>query len=272
MKHFPWLLLILFLASCNTLYFNLKRNPDRFTSGEQWELNRGYPLIFRDEFDQHSLSPYWKQSMYWSGPLFHPEFPSTGYYSPANVTFTDSTIRLWTRYEPRTFFNERTGDSVRIDYSLGLLDLYPWISQGNDLVNDFMVECRAKMPDGDNEWPAFWLTGYKQWPPEIDIFEFWKDSIGQFTTNFHYLQDDKHRQDHKKHKIPPDLKNDFHVYGLKITGSEMIFYFDGFPFRRLKGVEPYLHKFTVVINNGVHDEPLNDTFLEVDWIRIYRLK
>jgi hypothetical protein len=52
----------------------------------------------------------------------------------------------------------------------------------------------------------------------------------------------------------------------------MEFYFDGFMFRKVSKISPFLHKFTLVINNGVHDDPGNDTFLEVDWVRIYRLR
>ena len=32
-------------------------------------------------------------------------------------------------------------------------------------------EAKIKLPKGKNLWPAFWLTGMKSWPPEIDILE-----------------------------------------------------------------------------------------------------
>jgi beta-glucanase (GH16 family) len=272
MKRIFGLLLLILLSSCNTLYYNLKKNPHKFSTSVPIVTERTYNLIFRDEFDSRLIASSWKKAMYWSGPLFNQSVPSSGYYSPENFTFTDSTVRLWTRYSPKTFYNGLTRDSVRIDYSIGVLDLYPWISQGHDLVNEFYVECRARMPVGRKEWPAFWLTGYEQWPPEIDIFEFWRDSIGEFSTNFHFSDGRQHFQEHKKHYIPANRKNEFHTYGLKLYGDQMEFYFDGFMFRKVSKISPFLHKFTLVINNGVHDDPGNDTFLEVDWVRIYRLR
>jgi len=229
------------------------------------------PTFFSDEFNKREVEPHWKKSLYWCGPLFHPVTPHTGYYSPDNFTFTDSTIRLWTRYQPKTFWNDHTSDSVTIEYSLGLLDLIPWIEQeGHDLINDFYLECRAKMPEGKIEWPAFWLCGYQQWPPEVDIFEYWKGEEGEFSNNFHYNEGEQHKQTHKKYIIPADKKYDFHIYGLKVMDDSMEFYFDGFMYRKIKRVSNYLHKFTVIVNNGVHNDPDNDTYLEVDWVRIYK--
>ncbi len=270
MKKIFWLLAVIILASCNTLHYNMKRNPEKFASG-RIELEAASPVLFSDDFNRYSISSNWKKSMYWSGPLFNPEVPSSGYYSPDNFTFTDSTVRLWTRYQPKDFYREKYNDTVTINYSIGLLDLYPWVIRGNDLITDFMVECRAKMPAGKREWPAFWLTGYEQWPPEIDVFEYWNDSTGQFTTNFHYSQRDRYRQAQQKHRMTIPYKDDFHTYGLKVFNDRMEFYFDGFLYRRLRSVNQYLHKLTVILQNGIHDDPDNDTFLEVDWLRIYRL-
>ncbi len=60
----------------------------------------------------------------------------------------------------------------------------------------------VKMPKGYNLWPSFWLTGDKNWPPEIDIVEAWSGNNDYFkwsiaqppyicpswrtTTNVHY--------------------------------------------------------------------------------------
>jgi beta-glucanase (GH16 family) len=38
---------------------------------------------------------------------------------------------------------------------------------------------RSKNPTGPATWPAFWLTGQKNWPPEIDIFEMYGKSNGE---------------------------------------------------------------------------------------------
>jgi len=217
-KVLPFLLIVLF-AGCNSLYYNLRKKPDKFQTEKHKStlVTEGENEVFKDDFNTGKLSTDWKPAMFWSGPVFHQETPESGYYARKNIEFTENTVKLWTRYTPKMFYNELTGDSVLIDYSLGLLDLYPWVSNGNEIKNNFLVECSAKMPVGNDEWPAFWITSYEQWPPEVDIFEYWRNDIGEFTTNFHYTKKESHEQMHKKHQIPWLLKNDFHVYGLKVT-------------------------------------------------------
>lgn len=54
--------------------------------------------------------------------------------------------------------------------------------------------CEIKLPKGNNLFPSFWLVGYGNWPPEIDICEAWsgKNNYYKFplsmriTTNVHY--------------------------------------------------------------------------------------
>jgi hypothetical protein len=285
---YPLLFFILFITSCS-LHHKLARQPEKFdssrsvyaprtatVSGEMFsvEENTG-PLpnmIFEDEFDQHTILPHWKKSYYWCGPPFHPEVPHTGYYSPDNYTFTDSTVRLWTRYQPKTFWNKHANDSVTIEYALSVLDLINWIKDTEtDLINNFSVECRVKMPEGKQEWPAFWITGYVNWPPEVDVFEYWKGDEGEFTNNFHFKEKDRHRQNQKKYFIPEDQKYDFHIYRLDVRDDRFDFYFDNFKYRTIPRIGKHLDKFTVIINSGVHDSPDKDTFLEVDWVRVYRL-
>ena len=280
--------LLVFITSCS-LNYKLSKQPEKFDSArssyapvskeissEMFSVEtKSGPvpnMIFNDEFDQEKIMPHWKKALYWCGPLFNPDMPYMGYYSPDNFTFTDSTVRIWTNYEPKTFWNEKTRDSVTINYAVGLLDLIHWVEGGqNDLIDNFSVECRAKMPGGKQEWPAFWLCGYKMWPPEVDIFEFWKGEEGEFSNNFHYKNEDRNRQMPKSYKIPPEQKNDFHIYRLDIKEDRFEFYFDNYMYRTIPKVGQHLDKFTVIINNGIHDSPDHDTFLEVDWVRIYRL-
>ena len=285
---FPFILAILFISSCS-LNYKLAKQPQKFDatrsayspvkkdmSGEKFSVEtKSGPLpslIFNDEFDQKTILPHWKKSLYWCGPLFNESDTEGGYYAQDNFTFTDSTVRLWTRYQPKTFWNTKTNDSVTIKYGIGLLDLIPWVEGGgNDLINNFSVECRAKMPDGKQEWPAFWICGYKQWPPEVDIFEFWKSEKGEFNNNFHYKGKDRNEQMPKSFQIPPDQRDDFHIYRLDVKEDRFEFYFDNYLYRTIPKIGHHLDKFTVIINNGIHDSPDHDTFLELDWVRIYRL-
>ena len=43
----------------------------------------------------------------------------------------------------------------------------------NESFKEYILETgeKAKLPYGDNLWPAFWMWSWDSWPPEIDIFE-----------------------------------------------------------------------------------------------------
>lgn len=99
-------------------------------------------------------------------------------------------------------------------------------------------EIRAKMPNGDGLWPAFWFwsgCGSKTYS-EIDVFEFCGCNCSDFFAGSWFETDNDGVNEgtegatHKVKEIEIDGSNgceDFHTYGLEWTKDILGFYVDG---------------------------------------------
>jgi beta-glucanase (GH16 family) len=139
------------------------------------------------------------------------------------------------------------------------------------------VEMRARIPKGKGLWPAFWLLPVdKTWPPEIDVMEV----LGQNTMEFHATV---HSRDNGNHRevsstIPtPDLSEDFHIYAVKWTADEIIWYFDGRPVASAP-TPADMHKPMYLLVNlalgGWAQSPDSSTVFpaefRINWIRVFQ--
>ncbi|MET1026493.1 MAG: glycoside hydrolase family 16 protein [Dongiaceae bacterium] len=145
-------------------------------------------------------------------------------------------------------------------------------------------EIKARMPAGKGFWPAFWLLPKRPtWPPEIDVFE----GSGVRVKEIHHgILEAKDPDDSKKGKavqmswakLPFDVSDGFHTYGLEWTEKELIFSADGK--ETFRGVNHTIHEPMYVIANlalGSHDQnwipdpdastPFPGRF-EIDYIKI----
>lgn len=105
-----------------------------------------------------------------------------------------------------------------------------------------------KLPEGYNLWPSFWLSGDKNWPPEIDICEAWSGNNNYFklftpqfpyinpswktTTNVHFLDDDMSKCDLGSKNIsifkqPKNPTEHFVNYKVEWFPNKITFYVDG---------------------------------------------
>lgn len=109
--------------------------------------------------DTISWSGYdWIKQERWG--QIHPQKPHW-WYDPTKVLIDSrDVLHLTTGFNPKYF--------TEIDYTspigVGLVSCTTPFSYG-----DF--EISAKLPQGLNLWPAFWLWSFSSWPPEIDILE-----------------------------------------------------------------------------------------------------
>ncbi|MEM6415636.1 MAG: family 16 glycosylhydrolase [Pseudomonadota bacterium] len=133
----------------------------------------------------------------------------------------------------------RTGDpSVQpskddLQYFTGTLALYDaWSSKHG------YFEMRARLPRGQGFWPAFWLTGTKGWPPEIDILEAVYDenkrrneNVVHTTLHYKSLRNDDNEATRSKfnvhERLGANIYKDFHTYAAAWSANDVIFYFDG---------------------------------------------
>ena len=93
------------------------------------------------------------------------------------------------------------------------------------------IEARAKLPQGQGVWPAFWTLGANQsevrWPKcgEIDIMEFVGREPNHIHGTVHYSADGKHVGSGETLETKDPFAG-FHVYAVEWYPDRMDFFFD----------------------------------------------
>ena len=185
----------------------------------------GYNLIFNDEFHNTTLdTTKWKPKMYYSGPLY----PSTKQYwfDPNNITFTNFSIKLKFRKNPKQF--TENGSTFTIENSIGLICTEKSFHFNN---GEYYLEARIKQPPINGTWTAFWTYGgegntYED-PSEIDISEQLSHNKYKFSNNAHITGPRGRNQSPHTKTMSSNLGLDFHRYGVKINSSKLTYYLDG---------------------------------------------
>ncbi len=157
------------------------------------------------------------------------------------------------------------------------------------------IEMRAKIPTGKGTWAAFWMLPTLDrnmiWPSdgEIDIVE----HVG-YNPNTIYgaLHSNKYNGMNGTNKLDSikvsDVKNQFHIYSIEWTESDMKWYVDGELFNhQKKGSEDengwpfHQYEYHLILNLAVGgnwggkygvDQKQWPQSMQVDYIKYYRLK
>jgi beta-glucanase (GH16 family) len=118
------------------------------------------------------------QTIQWSGYEWylqehwgqvHPEKPWMWYDPSAIEVDNRGYLHLKTKYNPKYFQHiDKTADM-----GVGLLSSTTKFYHGT-------YEIEAKLPKGKYLWPAFWLWGWYNWPPEIDVLEAYSNKSGNY--------------------------------------------------------------------------------------------
>lgn len=151
------------------------------------------------------------------------------------------------------------------------------------------MEVRAKLPQGQGIWPAFWMLGgnIKQagWPlaGEIDILEY----VGK---NPHMVYTSLHTQDSHGETINTrkteftDIEEGFHIFAIDWTKDSITFYVDDAPVytfapeEKTEAVWPFHKPFYFLVNMAVggnfggpevDDSIFPQTYI-LDYIRVYQ--
>ncbi len=189
----------------------------------------------------------------------HPE-KSFCWYDPSCVEVDQSgLLHLRTKFNPKYFEHIKTTSTVGI----GLVSCTTKFRHG-------IFEIEAKLPVGEDLWPAFWMYSFDSWPPEIDVIEAYTVKRGTYLspsifplslwdvkTNLHYgLDPDRKSIRAKKHfwgwKNPA---HHFIKYRLEWRPDCIKWYYNDYLVRSI--VDPKIlaefNKTTlnVIINNGV---------------------
>lgn len=193
--------------------------------------------------------------------LIHPD-KSHWWYDSSQIEITDSgSLLLKTDYNPR-YFDEL---NVTSNIGVGLVSCLTEFSYGT-------FEIEAKLPFGNNLWPAFWMYSWYSWPPEIDILEGYSDRSPRYInrrsflnlfgatydieTNLHYTDNGVKKEIYgNKNRLRVDPTRNFINYSCEWDKNYIRFYYDDVLVREITDRNILSkfdgHSMNVLINNGV---------------------
>jgi len=220
----------------------------------------------------------WLQQERWGS--VHPIKPHWWYDPSSSFVDDNGFLNLLTKKNPK-YFPEIDKIST---IGVGLVSCETQFKWG-----EFEIE--AKLPYGDNLWPAFWMWSFDSWPPEIDVFEGYSDDnpdYFKFRLNkplgFWNLQTNIHYKLNNENKM---LGSKTHYFGFKNPTKEFIkysliwkkeyvkIYYNEKLVRKItdKSILSQLNNTTmnVIINNGVTadvnlEQPPTSNFIIKDFI------
>lgn len=184
-----------------------------------------YKLVFSDHFNDSLIdgNAWWKAGDHESC-VTH----GTGgceedmWYKPENVTVNNGNLKLTAKLDPTSC------NGMFKKYTSG------WVQTAANFKYGY-YEIRAKVPEGNGFWPAFWFwsgnnsSSYQ----EIDVFEFCGCDCGEFQSGFYYETDNNGiAGDNTQHSsadinVGNNACNNFNIYGLEWTPSHIKFYLNG---------------------------------------------
>lgn len=146
------------------------------------------------------------------------------------------------------------------------------------------VEVRAKLPSGGGTWPAIWLLGAdfetNAWPAsgEVDIMEHAGNDQNRISGTTH---DPINFAGNARtgSTVVPGVSDDFHIYALEWTATELRFYVDGQQYHAVSNSAglPFNKDFFLILNvamggtfGGEIDPAFTQSSFEIDYIRVYQ--
>jgi len=240
---------------------------------------RHYERTFYDSFNEFDPSK-WSKGQPWGS--YHPDFLHQ-YYGTEQIFVKDGLLHLLNDHAPKTFYKNAT-DSITIPYGTGLINS---LNQKCFQYGYFAI--RSKNPQGPATWPAFWLTGKNNWPPEIDIFEMYGKENGKtihkqtMTIHAGKVENRTKKMIVKKVQLPKNTDTEFHIYACLWEPKKITFYTDGVKVKTVK-LNKWMQQFYkepmyLIINNALdheHLEGLKNASMpqdfQVDWVQVYQEK
>jgi len=201
------------------------------------------------------------------------------HYSDSAVSVNDGKLSLFNLNEPKSF--EYRDSTYLVPYGVGCINSFHSFSTKHGY---FAI--RSKTPIGTATWPAFWLTGKKNWPPEIDIFEMYGKcdtaNIHEQTMSVHYgsIEGKTKGSITKNLNLPQNTNTIFHIYSCLWEPKKITFFTDGVLVKTVK-LNRWMRKYFdeemyVIINNAIDNRYIDcleanqlPHKFEIDWVRVY---
>lgn len=223
-------------------------------------------LVFEDTFDGDHLDlAKWfpgpkPDGGQWGGAHFVSVQDSR---FPTVYLVKDGTLTLRAHHDPQFADPEHWG---RTWYSGQVSTAFP-DKPAPSAIRTGYIETRARFPRNKGSWPGFWMLAPDLEPTtapdpggvEIDGFEFYGDAVSKFSSGVIYWPGKTGRPSEPGKLLwtdtHPDLTEGFHTYGVQITQTEVIVFFDRkevqrMPLPRTKTVG----KFFVLLDNAIHTD------------------
>lgn len=237
--------------------------------------------VFSDEFNGKALDRNkWTTCFWWDDHgCTNLAGQEMSWYLPENVEVDRGFLHLIARQKTVRGYKD-----MLFPYTSGM------VTTGRDFadrakpsrfdINYGYIEIRAKLPTGRGLWPAIWLLPSTQEPlPEIDIMEMLGHAPSVLQMHLHYRDGDGKQLAPGYAANTSDLSTFWHVYGLKWTESELVWYLDGAEMWRRDDFASIPHKpMYLLINLAVGGKwpgkPSRETKFPaemlVDYVRVWK--
>ena len=224
-------------------------------------------LAFSDEFNDTELdTSKWGWKYPRSGDMIHSNRDNgeAQWYRRENVTERDGHLRLVARRE-RTV-SPYSGETF--DYTSGLIQSKPSFN-----FRYGYMEARMRLPSGSGFWPAFWTwPSNEQWPPEIDVMEFYGDSLSRLYLAYHGEGGSTGTT-----VSTQDWTSGWHTFAVHWEPGRLTWYVDGVPRKtvdRAPALDMYLIANLAIANGDRAPAPSSSTpfpsALKIDYIRVWK--
>lgn len=147
-----WVLRTWLETKSNIRYIIHKTKPGVF------KITTDYKIKFQDDF-KNPYSEKWDDQDHQGLPPYHPAFLET-WYDPSLISQTPEGISFQAIVKPK-YFSEIDTTIPNASCSIRTKDSWKY--------GIFVFS--AKLNSGTYLWPALWLTGRYNWPPELDLME-----------------------------------------------------------------------------------------------------
>ncbi len=223
-------------------------------------------LVFEDNFDGSSLD----LTKWYPGPK--PDGGQWGgahFVSAHEVGFTsvyivkDGMLTLRAHHDPNYVDPENW---KRTWYGGQISTAFPRKASPSAIRKGY-IETRAKFPKNKGSWPGFWMLSPDTEPTtakdpggvEVDALEFYGDAPSKFSSGTVYWPGTTGRPRDPGMLVwtdtNVDLTSDFHTYGVQITDTEVVIYFDRREVQRIRLPRPNTAgKFFVLLDNAIHTD------------------
>jgi hypothetical protein len=237
---------------------------------------RQFTLVFQEDFANLSVSAWGPGTRWIAHTPWHGDFGDATFADP-KPGFPFSVLGGVGRIELR-----KTADGR---WQSGLLASVDPKGQGFTQQYGYF-EMRAKLPDGEGLWPAFWLDSLP--PPsstdpsiEIDVMEHY----GRFPAAYNATLAVWPKTDmslkrwmQKTISVPSgSLSQAFHTYGVSVAPDWTVFYLDRTEVWRVPTPPEHKHGLMILVDLGLGsgwpiDQTPSPSFMYIEYIRAYAFK